>query len=42
MSKVLQYNGTYTSMTYDNTNATHQKMKGMGVYYELIGSPLYS
>ncbi len=41
MSKSLQYNGVYSPMTYNNTNATHQRMKGMGVYYELIGSPLF-
>ncbi len=33
LSKKKEWNNTYSSFTYDNTNAAHQKLKGLGVYY---------
>lgn len=33
-----QWNGTYASFTYDNTRSSHQREKGLGIYYLLLMS----
>ena len=39
MSKVKQWDGTYSSKQYDNTSSSDQRTKGMGIYYILSSQP---
>jgi uncharacterized protein (DUF1800 family) len=41
LAQTRQYNGSYTPLSYDNTNATHQRQKGIGVYYLFFLLPAF-
>ncbi len=39
MGKIRNYDGSFTKKSYDNTDINAQSMKGLGVYYQLLGLP---
>jgi len=42
MKKEKQYDNTFSNFTYNNTNALHQREKGLGLYYILASSPQFN